>query len=116
MARKRDLGTDSLLALDGDRYFVDEKGEYEVIFKAIGVEVTPEIPHGLKYTLMLLNAKGDRLVCFDNAHAVKKGSGPGKKHTKQYDHKHVGNKITPYEFKDGLTLLENFWAEVDKWL
>ena len=114
MAAKKDLGTDNLLALNGDRYFVDEKGEFEVVFKVVGVEVTPQVPHGLKYTLMLLNAKGDRIVCFDNAHAVKKGSGPGKKRTKQFDHKHIGNRVTPYDFKDALTLLEDFWAEVDK--
>jgi len=114
MAGKKDLGIDNLLALDGDRYFVDEKGKYEVIFKVVGVDVTPEMPHGLKYTLMLLNAKGDRVVCFDNAHAVRNGSGPGKKRTRQYDHKHVGNRITPYDFKNALTLLDDFWAEVDK--
>jgi hypothetical protein len=72
------------------------------------------MPHGLKYTLMLLNAKGDRIVCFDNAHAVKKGSGSGKKRTKRFDHKHIGNRITPYYFKDAMTLLNDFWAEVDK--
>jgi hypothetical protein len=114
MTGKKDLGIDNLLAQDGDRYFVDEKGKYEVIFKVVGVDVTPEMPHGLKYTLMLLNAKGDPVVCFDNAHAVKKGSGPGKKRTKQFDHKHVGNRITPCDFKNTLTLLEDFWAEVDK--
>ena len=114
MAAKKDLGTDNLLVLNGDRYFVDEKGKFEVVFKIVSVEVTPQIPHGLKYTLMLLNAKGDRIVCFDNAHAVKKGSGPGKKRIEQYDHKHIGNRVTPYNFKDALTLLEDFWTEVDK--
>jgi hypothetical protein len=50
MTAKKGLGTDNLLALNGDRYFVDEKGEFEVVFKVVGVEVPPQIPHGLKYT------------------------------------------------------------------
>ena len=100
MTKKRDFGSDSLLALDGDRYFVDDKGDLEAIFKVTSVAVSPGRPHGLKYTLMLLNAKGERIVCFDNAHAVSQGSGPGKNNSKQYDHMHIGKKVTPYEFKD----------------
>jgi hypothetical protein len=41
-----------------------------VIFKVISVSATPERPHGLKYTLMLIDAKGARIVCFDNAHLL----------------------------------------------
>lgn len=114
MTEKKDFGSGSLLALNGDRYFVDDKGDLEVIFKVSSVAVTPGRPHGLKYTLMLLNAKGERVVCFDNAHAVSQGSGPGKKNSKQYDHKHIGNKVTPYEFNDAYTLVADFWNEVDK--
>ena len=114
MAKKSDHEIDNLLALDGDRYFVDDKGEFEAVFKASRVEETPDRPHGFKYSLVLLNSKGERVVGFDNAHGVDKGSGPGKKRPKQYDHKHIGNKVVPYEFKDALTLIEDFWAEVDK--
>lgn len=80
---------------NGDRYFIDGKGDLEVIFKASRVAKTPERPHGLKYSLVLLNAKGDRVVCFDNAHAVRGGSGPGKRNSEQFDHKHIGNRVTP---------------------
>ena len=64
--------------------------------------------------LVLLNAKGERVVCFDNAHSVPEGFGPAKKFPKQHDHKHIGSKITPYVFKDAFTLLQDFWKEVDK--
>ncbi len=114
MAGKKDLGIENLLAQNGDRYFVDDKGELEVIFKVTRVAVSPEIPHGLKYALVLLNAKGERVVCFDNSHTVSEGSGPGKRRSKQYDHKHIGNKVTSYKFKDAFTLVADFWAEVDK--
>jgi hypothetical protein len=114
MTKKIDFRADCLLALDGDRYFLDERGELEVIFKVARTIVTPEVPHGLKYSLVLLNHNGDRIVGFDNAHATTAGSGPGKKRLKHYDHKHIGNKVTPYEFKDTLTLVQDFWREVDK--
>ena len=37
MAKKKEFGFDSLLALNGDRYFIDDKGEFEAIFKVINV-------------------------------------------------------------------------------
>ena len=54
---KEILGIDGLLALNGDRYFVDEIGNFEAIFKVACVAVTPERPHGLSYSLVLLNSK-----------------------------------------------------------
>jgi hypothetical protein len=114
VAKIKDYGTDSLLALNGDRYFVDDRGDLEAVFKISCVSITPERPHGLNYSLVLLTAQGKRVVCFDNAHAVSQGSGPGKKNSKQYDHKHIGNKVTPYEFRDAYTLVADFWDDVDK--
>ncbi len=114
MTKKRDVGQENLLDLNGDRYFVDEKGEFEVVFKIKCVAVKPKTPHGLKYSLVLLNAKGERVVGFDNAHGTHHGSGPSKKRSAQNDHKHIGNRVTPYEFRDALTLLQDFWKEVDK--
>ena len=48
MTTNKDFGLENLLALNGDRYFVDDKGELEVIFKVARVAVTPVMPHGLK--------------------------------------------------------------------
>ena len=114
MAKKKNFGFDNLFALNGDRYFIDDKGEFEAIFKVLNVTESSEIPHGIKYSLLLLNAKGERVVCFDNAHAVSQGSGPGRKLSKQFDHKHIGDRIVPYEFINAFTLLKDFWDEVDK--
>jgi len=114
MVKQKDFGADNLLQLNGDRYFIDDAGDFEVIFKVFHVTQTSEIPHGLSYSLVLLNAKGDRVVCFDNAHAASSGSGSGKTRPLQYDHKHTGGRVTPYVFKDALTLLQDFWMEVDK--
>jgi Family of unknown function (DUF6516) len=114
IAKKKDFGVDGLLAQNGERYFIDDQGNLEVIFKVTCVSVTSERPHGLNYSLVLLNAKGERIVCFDNAHAVSQGSGPGKKHPKQHDHKHIGSKVIPYKYKDAHTLVADFWKEVDR--
>ena len=114
MVKQRDFGASNLLELNGDRFFIDDKGEFEVVFKVSRVAETLETPHGISYSLVLLDAKGKRVVCFDNAHATSSGSGPGKKRSAQYDHKHIGDRVTPYEFKDALTLLQDFWKEIDK--
>jgi hypothetical protein len=112
--KDKDIEVDNLLALDGGRYFVDDRGDLEVVFKIKRVAVSPGRPLGIKYSLVLFNAKGSRLVCFDNAHAFSHGSGPGKKHSNYYDHKHIGKKLSPYIFTDAYTLVTDFWAEVDK--
>ena len=114
MVKPKDYDANSLSALNGDRYFIDDKGTFGVIFKVISVAVTPERPHGLKYTLVLIDAKGARVVCFDNAHAVSLGQGSGKDLSRQYDHKHIGNKVSPYTFEDAHSLVADFWKEVDK--
>ena len=102
------------MALNGDRYFVDEHGEFAVIFSVSRVAISQERPTGIKSSLVLLNANNERVVCFDNAQIVSKGSGPGKRRLRTFDHKHVGNRILPYEFKDALTLLQDFWEEVGR--
>lgn len=113
VTKKKDHTIENLLILDGDRYFIKD-GKYEVVFKANLIEVSTERPHGLKYSLVLLNANGDRLIGFDNAHPAPKRRGPGAKKTSYYDHKHKGKRTTTYKFNDAQTLIENFWAEVDK--
>ena len=45
---KKDIGVDSLLALNGSRFFVDDKGDLEAIFKIQRIAVSPGQPHGLK--------------------------------------------------------------------
>ncbi len=113
VAKKKDHSIESLLILNGDRYFIED-GKYEVVFKADLVEVSTEQPHGLKYSLVLLDAGGDRLTGFDNAHPVPKRRSPGAKKASCNDHKHKGKRTTPYKFIDAQTLIENFWAEIDK--
>jgi hypothetical protein len=112
--RDPDPAADVLLDLDGQVFVVDSKGEYVVRFSVRRVDRTPERPHGLKYSLTLHGPDGSRLVGFDNAHTVRKSHGPGGKSPTAYDHKHKTDAIRPYRFRDAGTLLEDFWAEVDR--
>ena len=53
----------------------------------------PERPHGLNYSLTLHDDEGERLLGFDNAHAIREGSGPGARTRNEYDHKHSGEQV-----------------------
>lgn len=107
-----DYSLDALLGLNGQVYFIDQK--HWVKFEVKKVPKSEQKPHGLDYSLTLHDKTGERLVGFDNAHAVDEKGGPGKKKRKAYDHKHRLRKLGPYDYKDPATLLEDFWKTVDE--
>jgi len=109
----RDHSLDTLLELDGVMYTVDDTGCCWVKFEIVRIAVSPERPHGLKYSLTLHDEKGTRLLGFDNAHPVRKGAGPGARTRIEYDHKHAGERIRFYDYMDAATLLADFWTEVE---
>jgi hypothetical protein len=113
-----DRGADAevLLDLDGQVFVVDTKGQYWVRFSVRRVPSTPDRPHGLDYSLTLHGPDGSRLAGFDNAHAVRESHGPGGKSRGTLDHRHRMETVRPYRFQDAATLVEDFWAEVDKLL
>lgn len=117
MARPgRDREADVLLDLDGQVFVVDRRGEYWVRFLVRRVDPSPERPHGLNYSLTLHGPDGRRLVGFDNAHAIRESRRPGGVAKGACDHRHRMDTVRPYRFKDAVTLIENFWAEVDRFL
>jgi hypothetical protein len=87
---------------------------YWVELRATPVPPTPERPHGIDYSLCLLGPEGFRLVCYDNAHPVTIGSGPGKRRMKTGDHRHVRTTVRPYVYKDAETLMQDFWTDVGR--
>ena len=113
---RRNPAFDTLLDLDGETFVIDPSGKHWVKFEVKQVTVTPQRPHGLKYSLTLHNEAGDRLVGFDNAHAVKAGSGPGAVTPVAHDHRHRLKTVKPYEYKNPGDLLEDFWREVETML
>jgi hypothetical protein len=110
---RRDRSLDTLLDLDGETMFVDREGRCWAKFEVKRVEATKERPHGLKYSLTLHDENGQRLVGYDNAHAVSATKGPGKRARKEHDHKHRLKTVRPYDYKDAGSLLEDFWSDVD---
>jgi hypothetical protein len=112
MKIERDSCLDTLLLLDGEVFVVE--GSFRVKFEVKKTPATPERPHGLDYSLTLHDGDGERLLGFDNAHSIREGGGPGARTRIEYDHKHKGERIRFYDYKDAMTLLTDFWTEVER--
>lgn len=109
-----DLGLEVLLSLDGTEY--TEENGYWYKIEASRVEPSTERPHGIRYNLTFHDNYNQRILGFDNAHAVK-----AKKHgyytgtIVTYDHVHrsIKDKGAPYEFENAQQLLSDFLNEVN---
>jgi hypothetical protein len=103
----------TLLDLDGQ--ILDQEDGYWIKIEAWRVDINPNIPHGIRYSLTLHMPNGERILGYDNAHGIKV---KGKKYSGQrlaFDHKHRHATDTGiyYEFKDAHQLLSDFFTEVD---
>jgi hypothetical protein len=107
---ERDPDLDILLDLDGESFATGADGDYIVRFVVKRVPPSPERPHGLSYSLTLHDGSGARLIGFDNAHAAPARRGHGGRVAQ--DHRHRLRTIRPYAYRDAVTLLADFWAEV----
>ena len=105
---KDDQTLEYLLLLDGTRYVIDEAHGLWVKFEAKKIRQTADRPHGIKYSLTLHDRKNERIMGFDNAHAVDEDN--------TFDHWHRNKKDTgrPYKYINSGKLVEDFWKEVDK--
>jgi hypothetical protein len=114
MDRRPDHGLEFLLAFHGRIHFL-ERG-YWLKFEIQEVEATKERPHGLSYSFTMHAPDGSRLVGFDNAHQVRpKGARfKGKRVTGDHWHRTKQDRGRPYSFKDTITLLEDFFSEVER--
>jgi hypothetical protein len=111
MALMLDQSLDVLLNLDGEVFAVDD-GPFWTKFVVKRVPVTQERPHGLRYSLTLHDGDGERIFGFDNAHAVRVGSGPGARGRLEHDHRHRLDAVGHYEYTNAGTLLTDFWEAV----
>jgi len=112
---KKDRSLDTLLDLDGEIFPMDN-GCW-VKFEAKAVMPSKEVPHGIKYSLTLHDRINNRVVGFDNAHAVKSKKQKGFSGRKIiWDHAHRLSKIESYNFKTTGQLIEDFWKAVDQYL
>jgi len=109
-----DGGLETLLEMNGS--IVDQDGGYWLEIRAWAVNLSSDIPHGIRYSLTLHNPYGTRLLGYDNAHAVKppkKFKFAGRRLTYDHRHRHASDKGVPYEFVSAYQLLADFFAEVD---
>lgn len=112
---RRDIGLETLLDLDG--WIADQGNGYWIKVEAWRVDVTPEVPHGIRYSLTLHDPYGTRILGYDNAHAVKrpkKFKYAGRILAYDHKHRHSKDKGIPYEFKDADQLLKDFFEDVDR--
>jgi predicted transcriptional regulator len=108
MARQADdKGLETLLALDGVVLVIDPMAGHWVKFVVQRVDPSDARPHGISYSLSLHSADGERLVGFDNAHAVARRRGPSGRSSAAHDHRHRGGAAAVYEFHDATTLLSD---------
>ena len=110
---ERDPSLDTLLELDGQILVVDPETRHWVRFVVRRVPVSAARPHGIAYALTLHGPDGERLVGFDNAHAVKRQAGPGGHAGAAMNHRHRLQTVRPYAYRDAAALLADFWATVD---
>jgi hypothetical protein len=101
---------DRLLDLDGE--VMELGGGFWVKIKARRVKPSAARTHGVNYSLCLFGPKDERLICYDNAHPIRIGSGPAKKRTSVRDHAHEREAIRPYVYTSAEGLLVDFWTDV----
>jgi hypothetical protein len=114
MTGGREHTLEFLLGFDGHIHWYAEG--YFVKFEIRRVEPTTERPHGLRYSLTLHDPEGQRLIGFDNAHAVEAVGSRFKERPVEADHWHrtEDDEGRPYAFTDAATLIFDFFAEVER--
>ena len=100
-----------LLGFDGRIHWLEQG--YWLKFEIARTIPSRERPHGLRYSFTLHKPSGERILGFDNAHAVPKRAGM-KARPVSHDHWHrtEADEGRPYEFEDADRLLADFFAEV----
>ena len=108
-----DQGLEILLAPDDVVLVLDPSEAHWVKMVVKQIPASPERPHGISYSLTLHASGGERLLGYDNAHAVITGSGPGRRVAERHDHRHRHGTTKPYAFRDAATLMQDFWEDVE---
>lgn len=101
-----------LLNLDGEIFPMDNG--YWTKFEAWQVEPEPHVPHGIRYSLTLHDRHNQRILGFDNAHAIRPAKKGYAARKITWDHRHKREKVSAYEYESAGQLLEDFWREVER--
>jgi len=117
MSRKyktEDITLETLLNLDGEVFPMDNGCWTK--FEVKRVDFSRNIPHGIKYSLTFHDRHNRRIVGFDNAHAFKPKRKKFGARKVTWDHKHLQDRISAYEYESAGQLLEDFSVAVEKYL
>jgi hypothetical protein len=106
-------GEDLERLLDLDGFLAEVGGGFWVKIVARRVPPDANRPLGLSYSLTLHEPGGRRVFGIDNAHRVRIARGPAGRATGSSDHLHRGDAVHRYAYKDGDTLMSDFWREVE---
>lgn len=112
----RDRGLDTLLDLNGEIFA--QGVNYYAKFEVLRTETTPHRPHGIRYCLTLHDKYGNRILGFDNAHAVRQPRRGHRGRIVEYDHVHNPGikRLVPYVFTTPDQLISDFWDAVNNYL
>jgi hypothetical protein len=118
MCGQRWLGPDPavelLLQMDGFVFHLQDG--YQVTYEVRQIEPTKDVPHGIRYNLVLLDRYKQRVLGFDNAHRVRTGKRRLGAWSKTWDHIHIRGQMVPYHFESVVQLNDDFWKAVKKYL
>ena len=107
-----DPGLETLLEMDGEVFPMDSG--YWTKIEARRVDPSPQIPHGIRYSLTLHDAHNGRVIGYDNAHGIKpKRKGYAGRRV-AWDHRHDRETVENYEFSSAGQLMEDFWDDVNR--
>ena len=112
---RKDPGIETLLDLHDQT--IDQGDGYWIRISAWRVDMTSEVPHGIRYSLTLHDPNGRRILGYDNSHAAKapkKFKYAGRILAYDHKHRHRKDKGVPYEFQDAHQLLADFFTDVDR--
>jgi len=95
-----------LLDLDGVEFRL--LNGHVIKIEARTVADTRSRPHGIKYSLTLHDASGQRIYGMDNAHGIARQP--------EFDHRHLygRGKIVGYAYRGPAELLADFYREVER--
>lgn len=85
---------------------------WQVIIRAEWIDASSDRPHGLSYALVLNDAKGRRLLGFDNSH-LPDGADEGQ----PFDHEHRAKDVAravPYIFRSAALLRDDFFLRIEE--
>jgi hypothetical protein len=106
---------ENILALNGERFVIDEEFGLWVKFDANRVSKAKR-RHEIKYSLSLHNKYNERILGFDNLHeinyAAKRMVAP--KRTYEHWHSDENDKGKPYDFQNADKLVQDFWEAVEE--